>query len=104
MYGRFTQHYTWAEEVHEFLNGFGAPRKLRPRYNIAPATSVDVIRLDAKGRRELVSMRWGLVPFFCKKPLKVVPATLPNKRGREHERLDRSDPSPCGKAVQGMAR
>lgn len=75
MCGRFTQHYTWTE-VHTFLDVFGAPRNLRPRYNIAPTTSVDVVRLDAERRRELVSMRWGLVPFFCKKTLKEVPATF----------------------------
>ena len=36
---------------------FGAPRNLRPHYDIAPTTNVDVIRLDREGRRELVSMR-----------------------------------------------
>jgi putative SOS response-associated peptidase YedK len=73
--GRFTQHYTW-QEVHEFLSVFGAARNLQPRYNIAPTTSVDVVRRDPEGRRELVSMRWGLVPFFWKKSLKEVPATF----------------------------
>ena len=66
MCGRFTQNYTWTE-VHTFLNVFGAARNLRPRYNIAPTTMIDVVRLDADGHRELVSMRWGLVPFFWKK-------------------------------------
>lgn len=75
MCGRFTQNYTW-QEVHAFLSLFGVPRNLRPRYNIAPTTQVDVVRLDAEGQRELVSMRWGLVPFFWKKPLKDVPATF----------------------------
>jgi putative SOS response-associated peptidase YedK len=75
MCGRFTQNYTW-DEVYNFLNAFGTPRNLRPRYNIAPTTSVDVVRLDAEGKRELVSMRWGLVPFFWKKSLKEVPATF----------------------------
>lgn len=56
MCGRFTQHYTWAE-VHKFLSVFGTPRNLRPRYNIAPPTMIDVLRLDAEGRRELVPMR-----------------------------------------------
>ena len=55
---------------------FGTPRNLRPHYNIAPTTNVDVIRLDREGRRELVSMRWGLVPYFWKKSLKEVPATF----------------------------
>jgi putative SOS response-associated peptidase YedK len=74
MCGRFTQHYTWAE-VHEFLSVFGTPRNLRPRYNIGPTTDVDVVRLGTNGR-ELVSMRWGLAPFFWKKTLKELPATF----------------------------
>ena len=41
MRGRFTQNYTW-EEVYAFLNVFSTPRDLRPRYNIAPTTNVDV--------------------------------------------------------------
>lgn len=75
MCGRFTQHYTWAE-VHAFLSVFGSPRNLQPRYNIAPTTTIDVIRLGKDGVRELVPMRWGLVPFFWKKSLKEVPATF----------------------------
>ena len=75
MCGRFTQNYTW-EEVYAFLKVFAAPRNLRPHYNIAPTTIVDVIRLDREGRRKLVSMRWGLVPYFWKKSLKEVPATF----------------------------
>jgi len=62
--------------VHAFLRVFGAPRNLRPHYNIAPTDPVDVVRLNAEGQRELVSMRWGLVPFFWKKSLKEVPATF----------------------------
>ena len=69
MCGRFTQNYTW-EEVYAFLNVFGTPRNLRPRYNIAPTTNIDVIWLDTEGRRELVSMRWGLIPYVWKKSLK----------------------------------
>ena len=72
MCGRFTQHYTWAE-VHAFLSVLGPPRNLQPRYNIAPTTTVDVIRLDQDGRRELVPMRWGLVPGWWKKTLKGLP-------------------------------
>ena len=83
MCGRFTQNYTWAE-VHAFFGVFGAPRNLRPRYNIAPTTSVDVIRLGEYGR-ELASMRWGLVPFFWKKGLKDLPATF-NAPGRDDRR------------------
>jgi putative SOS response-associated peptidase YedK len=74
MCGRFSQHYTWAE-VHAFLSVFGTASNLRPRYNIAPTTMVDVVRLGEQGR-ELVSMRWGLVPFFWKKSLNDLPATF----------------------------
>ncbi len=35
-----------------------------------------MVRLDREGRRELVPMRWGLVPYFWKKSLKEVPATF----------------------------
>jgi len=35
MCGRFTQRYTWGE-VHAFLDVFGTPKNLQPRYNIAP--------------------------------------------------------------------
>ena len=73
--GRFTQHYSWAE-IHSFLNVFGAARNLRARHNIVPTSDIDVLRLDAEGRRELMRMRWGLVPFFWKKGLKDVPATF----------------------------
>ena len=59
MCGRFTQRYTWSE-VHAFLSVIGAAKNLQPRYNIAPTTTIDVVRLT-EGGRELVSMRWGLV-------------------------------------------
>ncbi len=37
-----------------------------PRYNIAPTQDVPIVRLDREGRRELVLVRWGLVPFWMK--------------------------------------
>jgi putative SOS response-associated peptidase YedK len=74
MCGRFTQNYTWAE-LHAFLSVFGPPRNLRPRYNIAPTTTIDVIRLGEHGR-ELVPMRWGLIPGWWKKTAKEMPATF----------------------------
>jgi putative SOS response-associated peptidase YedK len=74
MCGRFTQNYTW-DEVHDFLSVFGPPRNLQPRYNIAPTTIVDVIRLGEHGR-ELVPMRWGLIPGWWKKTAREMPATF----------------------------
>jgi putative SOS response-associated peptidase YedK len=82
MCGRFTQHYTW-EEVRAFLNVFGdlgTPRNLQPRYNIAPTTFIDVVTQRVRKReitgREMVPMRWGLVPDWWKKSRKDVPATF----------------------------
>jgi putative SOS response-associated peptidase YedK len=74
MCGRFTQAYTWSE-VEAFLNLLGPPRNLRPRYNIAPTTMIDVARASGGGR-ELVSMRWGLIPSWWKKPLRELPSTF----------------------------
>ncbi len=71
---RFTQRYTWSE-VHAFLSVIGAAKNLRPRYKLAPTTTIDVVR-KAEGGRELVSMRWGLVPAWLKKALKEVPVTF----------------------------
>jgi putative SOS response-associated peptidase YedK len=40
---------------------------LPPDYNVAPTTFQPVIRLSRDtGEREMVMMRWGLVPFFAK--------------------------------------
>ena len=75
MCGRFTQNYTWSE-VHAFLSVFGPPRNLQPHYNIAPTDTVDVIRLTKDGERELVPMRWGLIPGWWKKSVNEVPATF----------------------------
>jgi putative SOS response-associated peptidase YedK len=75
MCGRFTQNYTW-EQVHAFLSVFGPPRNLQPHYNLAPTDTVDVIRLDKQRQRELLPMRWGLVPAWWKKSLKEMPATF----------------------------
>lgn len=74
MCGRFTQAYTWAE-VERFLSVIGPARNLRPRYNIAPTTQIDVLRLSDAGR-QLVPMRWGLVPSRWKKPLNELPFTF----------------------------
>lgn len=85
MCGRFTQHFTWTE-VHAFLDVFGPARNLQPRYNIAPTTTIDVVRLGRDGRRELLPMRWGLVPYFWKKPLKDLPATFNARAESVHEK------------------
>ena len=50
-------------ELGEVTDAFEA----RPSYNIAPQTFQPVIRLNEEtGKRELIMMRWGLVPFWSK--------------------------------------
>lgn len=75
MCGRFTQSYTWAE-VHAFLSVFGTPRNLQPQYNIAPTMTANVVRFEKNGPRELVPMRWGLIPGWWGKSSQELPATF----------------------------
>ncbi len=60
MCGRFTQSYTWTE-VHEAMSLIQTAPNLRPRYNIAPTTNIDVV-VAGNGERALMSMRWGSFP------------------------------------------
>ena len=39
-----------------------------PRYNIAPTQPVAIVRPDHSGRRELMLVRWGLIPSWVKDP------------------------------------
>lgn len=41
---------------------------IHPRYNIAPTQRIPIVRLDNTGGRELVQVRWGLVPRWAKDP------------------------------------
>jgi putative SOS response-associated peptidase YedK len=74
MCGRFTQFYTWAE-VQKAMGLIPAAPNLRPRYNIAPTTVIDVV-VAGNGQRVLMPIRWGLVPDWWKKTLGDVPATF----------------------------
>jgi putative SOS response-associated peptidase YedK len=74
MCGRFTQSYTWRERV-ELYRLTQPARSLWPRYNIAPTTAIDVVRLADAGP-ELVPMLWGLIPGWWKKTAKEVPSTF----------------------------
>ena len=55
------------------------PPDIHPRYNIAPTTDVPVVRVNPHGHRELVRMRWGLVPRWAKDPS--IGAKMINARG-----------------------
>jgi putative SOS response-associated peptidase YedK len=66
MCGRFSNRYTWRElhAMYELSIGF-APSNFQPRYNIAPTDMCWVVR-ERDGARELVSLRWGLLPSWAK--------------------------------------
>jgi len=63
MCGRFTLH-TSPEILREHFGVAGAP-ELAASYNIAPSQRVPAVRV-AGGRRELVLLRWGLIPSWAK--------------------------------------
>ncbi len=69
MCGRFTCRLTLEQMVRLYhLTPDGPRRNPQPRYNIRPGTTIDVV-IEREGKRELVPMRWGLVPSWWKKPL-----------------------------------
>ncbi|MEO1204453.1 MAG: SOS response-associated peptidase [Pseudomonadota bacterium] len=65
MCGRFA-FYSPAEATAK-LFGVDDAGNLDPRYNIAPTQYVPAIR-NAEDRREFVTLRWGLIPFWAKDP------------------------------------
>jgi len=48
--------------------GLAHPPEISARFNIAPTQQVPIVRLNADGERELVQVRWGLVPRWAKDP------------------------------------
>jgi len=64
MCGRYELHTHPAAIALAF--GIGTIPTLLPRYNIAPMQQVPVVRHSQAGPRELVDMRWGLVPRWAK--------------------------------------
>lgn len=65
MCGRFTNRYSW-RELHDLYRLTDARPNFPPRYNIAPTDSVPVVRRREDGQRELVMLRWGLIPYWAK--------------------------------------
>ena len=66
MCGRFA--FYSPTEAAAALFGVSGSLDVEPRYNIAPTQYVAAIRNDKDGERELVMLRWGLVPFWAKDP------------------------------------
>jgi len=66
MCGRFA--FYSPSEAAAALFGVAGSIEVVPRYNIAPSQYVAAIRNDESDERELVMLRWGLVPFWAKDP------------------------------------
>jgi putative SOS response-associated peptidase YedK len=66
MCGRYAV--TSAPEAIRALFGYPEQPNFPPRYNIAPTQPVAIVRPDHAGRRELVLVRWGLIPPWVKDP------------------------------------
>lgn len=67
MCGRFALLILGGALAEEF--GAAVPQGLAPRYNIAPTQPVLAVRaVPGNGRREIVALRWGLVPPWAKDP------------------------------------
>jgi len=66
MCGRFA--FYSPSEAAVALFGVSTSIAIEPRYNIAPTQFLAAIRNDENQQRELVMLRWGLVPFWAKDP------------------------------------
>jgi putative SOS response-associated peptidase YedK len=80
MCGRFTYRLTWPELVRLYRLTLDAPaRNTQPRYNVCPTTPIDAV-IERDGKRELLPMRWGLIPSWWSKPLKEMKVATFNAR------------------------
>ena len=66
MCGRFVQY----SDPEIYARHFDTPTlfDVEPRYNLAPTQPVLVVRKTKEGTRELVPLRWGLIPSWSKGP------------------------------------
>jgi len=66
MCGRFVQYSN--PEIYTSHFHLDVVCQATPRYNVAPTQPVLAIRSTKEGKRELVPLRWGLVPSWSKGP------------------------------------
>jgi putative SOS response-associated peptidase YedK len=85
MCGRFTYKLTWEKLVRLYRLTLDQPaRKTQARYNVCPTDPIDTV-VERVGTRELVTMRWGLVPRWWSKSLKDVKMATFNARAETVE-------------------
>jgi putative SOS response-associated peptidase YedK len=67
MCGRYVRKSTRREIANWFAAADAEGVEWGPSYNVAPQTFQPVVRLDRDtGQREIVLMRWGLIPYWSK--------------------------------------
>ena len=66
MCGRFA--FYSPSEATAALFGVSGSLAVEPSYNIAPTQHIAAIRNTEDSGRELVTLRWGLIPFWAKDP------------------------------------
>jgi putative SOS response-associated peptidase YedK len=67
MCGRYVRRSDKQRIAEHFRLHPGSMPDFIPSYNVAPQTSQPIIRLNRDtGEREIVMMRWGLIPFWSK--------------------------------------
>jgi len=64
MCGRYTL--TTSSHLIETLFSVESTQELKPRYNIAPTQQIPLVRIAAGGVKELVELRWGLIPGWSR--------------------------------------
>ena len=80
MCGRSTYKLTWEEIARLYRLRLDQPaRNTQARYNVCPTTTIDTI-VGHDSNRQLVPMRWGLVPSWWSKPLKELKLATFNAR------------------------
>jgi putative SOS response-associated peptidase YedK len=67
MCGRYTIT-TNPEAMRQLFRFLNPTPNLPPHYNAAPTQQLPVVRRDRSGARELVQLRWGLIPAWAKDP------------------------------------
>jgi putative SOS response-associated peptidase YedK len=70
MCGRFTKNYTWQQilAMYHLMIPAAIPN-MQPSFNVCPTDPVDTVVAN-DGQRELIQMRWGIIPFWWSKPVK----------------------------------
>ena len=86
MCGRFTDMYTW-EQIYAYYQLIDdLARNWPANYNVCPTQDVGTIVLR-DGRRRFERMRWGIIPWFHKKPMKEWKSATFNARAETIEKL-----------------